>query len=396
MKTVGYLWHSFYSGNLGVSALSDANIQIVRDAMEKINSQERVKHILFGPRGDRGFKVPSYLKDFEYVEVSSIRHFFSIRNKLESCDLVLDIGSGDSFSDIYGAKRFLKICGLKLLCPQAKKKLIISPQTLGPFKSSWARLFARFAIHNCHKVFTRDEMSLERMKSLVSKQVFDEIELTTDVAFSLPKLTIEPESFAVVNNDNFNIGINVSGLLFYGGYNGRNQFGLKVDYPNLIKSILEKYSNKPNVKIWLIPHVYQINAPSFESDLDTAKLLKELYRETEIAPLFYDAREAKTFISKMDIVLAARMHAAIAAVSTGTACIPMGYSVKFEGLFNSLDYPYTLDLKTTSQADSLSYVDSIFEKVEEVQSYAKQSSVIAQKKLALYRSAISEFISQEL
>ena len=36
------------------------------------------------------------------------------------------------------------------------------------------------------------------------------------------------------------------------------------------------------------------------------------------------------------------MHSAIAAFSSGVAAIPVTYSRKFEGLFNTLNYPYLI------------------------------------------------------
>lgn len=394
MKKVGYLWHSFYSGNLGVSALSDSNIRIVKNALIKSGKDNNVKHILFGPKGDEGFKIPQDIGDVEYVEVSSVFNFFKIRQKLKECDLILDIGSGDSFSDIYGFKRFLKICGLKLICPNAKDKLIISPQTLGPFNSWWAKLLAKFAFSCTYAIFTRDSLSKQRAVELITSNG-KEINLTTDVAFSLKRLEEYPDNYPVINTNLINIGINVSGLLYSGGYSGRNQFSLSLDYSKLIDSIISRYQDESNIKIWLIPHVFQIERPSFESDLDVAKLLKDKFKKVDVSPIFHDAREAKTFIAKMDLVLAARMHAAIAAVSSGVACIPMSYSVKFQGLFNSIDYPYTVDLKQETQENVLKEIASAINNRSTIRESAQHSSKAAMEKLEVYLHSVYEFIDRK-
>lgn len=392
MKTIGYLWHSFYSGNLGVSALSDANVQIVMSAINCLETDADVKHIFFGPKGDRGFKIPKDIDNIEYIEVSSISKFYSIRKRLIECDLVLDIGSGDSFSDIYGFKRFLKICGLKLITPNAKKKLFISPQTLGPFNSWWSKFLSKIAFTNAYKIFTRDEMSRLRVQNLLPAEVSNEIVLTTDVAFSLRKLDYWPPRFPLVDNDKLNIGINVSGLLYTGGYSGRNQFELSLNYADLISSVVSFYESDKNVQVWLIPHVYQIEKSPFESDLEVSLALAKRHTGVKLAPIFYDAREAKTFISQMDIVFAARMHAAIAAVSSGTACIPMSYSVKFQGLFNSINYSHTLDMKKSSSEEAIKIINNAVENRKELELEAKISSQIANEKLKVYKDAIFEFI----
>ena len=55
-------------------------------------------------------------------------------------------------------------------------------------------------------------------------------------------------------------------------------------------------------------------------------------------------------IASMDVLVAARMHAVIAALSSGTAVIPTGYSPKFEGLTEKMNYPYLVDLRTLETA----------------------------------------------
>lgn len=396
MKKIGYLWHSFYSGNLGVSALSDSNIQIMIEAYEKNFKEQELKHILFGPKGDYGFKTPGYIKNFEYVEVSSLRKCFEIRRKLKECDVVVDIGSGDSFSDIYGFKRFIKIYGLKKLVHNPRERLLISPQTFGPFNSWWSKYLAKDALRNSFKVFSRDELSLGRVSRLFNGQQPESVYLTTDVAFALEKLAIKPEYFPLLSKSRINIGLNVSGLLYTGGYSGKNQFSLKLDYKKFIDQVIDRYRNQENTTVWLIPHVFQISNPSFESDLDIAESLVERFENVKIAPVFKGPRDAKTFISEMDVVLASRMHAAIAAVSTGTACIPLSYSIKFEGLFNSLEYPHSIDLRKVELNDALDIVDSKIANQSYLMSDAISATKLANTKLTIYKTHVEQFFKSNL
>lgn len=387
MRTIGLLWHSFYSGNLGLSALTDAHMSIIRDALP--SHEGPVKFIVFGPRGDSAFKPPEEFLNCEYVEISSIRKVRHIRNKLASCDYVFDIGSGDSFSDIYGFKRFLKIAGSKFLIPNMPDRLIISPQTFGPFVSWWSRIAAAKAFRSARRIFARDEMSLNRVMEMCGPSVSNRIDISTDVAFALKKLDEWPKNYPTLAEDKKLIGINVSGLLYSGGYTGENQFDLSLDYKELIHKILAALSVRTDVSVWLIPHVYQITTPAMESDLSVCTELTERYSNVQLAPLFYNAREAKTFISRMDIVLAARMHAAIGAVSSGIACVPMSYSVKFQGLFGGLEYPYTVDLKTLDLDTAYEKTLTAIENIDEMKVAALAASSRAIEKLKPYASYIS-------
>src|ERR1039457_7303958 len=53
---------------------------------------------------------------------------------LDGSDLVVAISGGDSFSDIYGLERFLYVSLPQILALWSGKRLILLPQTLGPFK----------------------------------------------------------------------------------------------------------------------------------------------------------------------------------------------------------------------------------------------------------------------
>ena len=67
-----------------------------------------------------------------------------------------------------------------------------------------------------------------------------------------------------------------------------------------------------------------------------------------LAPAFNTPIEAKSYISNMDIFIGSRMHSTIGAFSSNVATIPVSYSRKFEGLFNSLNYEYVINGRTES------------------------------------------------
>lgn len=392
MITIGLLWHSFVSGNMGVSALTDANMTIISRALKETGTTGPVRFILFGPRGDDAFAAPQEVGSYEYVTVSKFAQAPAVRRKLAECDMVFDIGGGDSFSDIYGFKRLLKIAGLKFLVPQMGKRLVLSPQTIGPFSASWARKLGGAALRRAHKVFARDAPSADRARDLLRPEQAEQLQLTTDVAFALSRFDYWPVSFPVLEEGKTHVALNVSGLLYSGGYTKSNQFGLSVDYATLIDNLIAELSARPDVVLWLLPHVYRISSTALESDRSVCMTLAEKTSGVNLAPLFYNAREAKTFIAGMNLMLAARMHAAIGAVSSGVACVPMSYSVKFQGLFESLDYPHTLDMKTVSQEEALARCLNALDHVEGMRADAQKSAASAQARLQPYRDFIAEFV----
>ena len=47
------------------------------------------------------------------------------------------------------------------------------------------------------------------------------------------------------------------------------------------------------------------------------------------------------------------MHGTIAAFTTNVACIPTAYSIKFSNLFQSLGYPYIVDMTKLTKKEAL-------------------------------------------
>ena len=79
------------------------------------------------------------------------------------------------------------------------------------------------------------------------------------------------------------------------------------------------------------------------------------------APRFQSPSEAKSYIAGLDFFMGARMHACIAAFSSGVPVVPMAYSRKFAGLFGTLGYDYTVDCTSETREAILAKVIAAFE-----------------------------------
>jgi polysaccharide pyruvyl transferase WcaK-like protein len=89
-----------------------------------------------------------------------------------------------------------------------------------------------------------------------------------------------------------------------------------------------------------------------EDDARASATLAAEFPGTVLAPAFTSPSEAKTYIAGLDFFAGARMHACIAAFSSGVPVVPMAYSRKFEGLFGTLGYGRTVDC-TTETAEAI-------------------------------------------
>ena len=349
-KTIGFWGLSFNSGNMGCNALSYSFLNILNN----ITTEYIQVYVFF-----QGSDFDASSLSTEKISVISVgynpRSIDSIKaliKHLKKCDISIDFTAGDSFSDIYGLKGFLKSCAFKKLAMILSKKFILGPQTYGPYTHWIAQSIAKHIIRKADYACSRDAASAEYVKALCGI----DMDIFTDVAFALPY-----KNHNTLVTTKKKIGINVSGLLWNGGYTGDNQFSLTVDYRSYITSLIESLLQQNGIEIYIIPHVISAGANP-ESDYPISEQLAAQYPAVHLAPRFTTPIEAKNFIAEMDIFTGARMHATIGAFSAGVITIPFSYSRKFEGLYNNLNYPYTINAReldtSTAVQLTLKYINN--------------------------------------
>lgn len=353
--TIGLLWHGDSSGNLGVGALTVGHMALVRQAAARAGVD--VDLHIFRPNDGR----PSYVKEGLAKRYDITGRFMASPGgywkALGALDLMLDIGAGDSFADIYPDKRFAYIMATKEMCLLRGVPLVFAPQTIGPFSRQPHSRLAGRVMTKALAVFARDPLSLAAIAELApAAKRFQAI----DVAFALP---FQP----MPKGPGVRVGLNVSGLLYSGGYDAGNDYGLTIDYRAFTERLIEALLAQ-GVTVELIPHVTSVIAR--DDDGSAMDLLKAKYPAVVRVPDFASPSAAKSWISSLDFLVAARMHASIAAWSSGVPVLPVSYSRKFEGLYKALDYPWLIPAKgfTTDQAvaTSLEAFDRRVELAEDI------------------------------
>lgn len=351
---------------------------------------------------DGDYHIQMNNKLIRYKQIGHVLHFskksfiksiINYRNKIfykkifKSADYILDIGQGDSFADIYGPTRFNFVNLIHKEAAKYRKPYCLLPQTIGPFKFDTIKTAANIAIEKATMVMARDKQSYDYVVANVPKQ--KNVKEYIDVAFFLPYTKQEFDPAYT------HVGLNISGLLWHGGYTGDNQFGLKDDYQEIIRGIIEYFIKMPNVKLHLISHVVG-SERNVENDYEVCyDLIHELNHPNLIlAPLFLSPIDAKSYISGMDFFMGARMHATIAAFSSGVPVVPMAYSRKFNGLFEeTLNYKHIVDLKGQRKNDILSLVIDNFSKRKDLMYKIKRilETIVEEKKKLIINDLKSFF-----
>ncbi|RKF12444.1 polysaccharide pyruvyl transferase family protein [Roseovarius spongiae] len=376
--------HSASNDNMGVGALSVSEVAILRRIAKARGIPIRIKVI------DSISERPPYVtgEDVSIRTTRPLRKPLDFFRAIRDSDMVIDIGGGDSFADIYGRRRLTQMFLMKYLTHLARRPLVLAPQTFGPFRRRLSTFLARQTIRLSAIATTRDSLSTACLRDMGIK---GEIIEASDVALRLP---YEPPP-ARPEGGPVRIGVNVSGLLMSGGYTRNNMFGLKMDYPQLMRDILQRFEDHPEpCEIHLVPHVISWTHDSLEDDYAASVRLSEEFPSVTVAPAFTSPSEAKSYIAGMDFFVGARMHACVAAFSSGTPVVPMAYSRKFAGLFGALGYDETVDCTTQSAEDILARIFDAFERRSELAQAQKAALGTGLEKLARYEAALGDLMEK--
>ncbi len=372
---IALIWANPYNKNFGVSALAYSALYLLTSALDHIDYEAEIYVI-----GSSKFQKDTLnIRDrsITFQNIHGLDYFspkaiiklilWPYKYKIGTTrkfDLVFDLSEGDSFSDIYGTRRYNRITNSKRFFNLLGIKQVLLPQTLGPFKSDKKRDTAIEAIKKMKLVISRDKMSYEFSANYLKKnQILESI----DLAFLLPFNRVD------FNSNYVHCGINVSGLLWNGGYTRKNQFNLKSDYQNLIRKIIEHFISLKDVKVHLVPHVIPDNSIK-ENDYEVSKRLKIDYPDVILPVKFENPIEAKSYIAGLDYFSGARMHSCIAAFSSGVPVLPLAYSRKFNGLFkNTLNYHFMGDCTSETEDVILDKVKESFTQRNDLKTYINKS-----------------------
>ena len=354
---IGLFGFSFEDRNKGCEALTYSFIavlnSIIPDDLKIINLS--------------GIGEADELKDlfhnimFEVTGFQRNRIGLESFKKLKKCDVVFDCTFGDNFSDIYSRSFASKTTFLKELTLLLHKPLVLAPQTIGPFSDQRLIRRVKKILEKSSLIYTRDSLSTEYVKKISGVDAIT----VTDLAFLLPY----NDQSGLRNGKR--VGINVSGLLWNGGFNNNNQFDLSVDYQKYTRSLIEWLLNN-SYEVYLIPHVIDEKESEIDEDYKICKTLDEEYDLPEPI-LFKTPIDVKSYISGMDFFIGSRMHSTVAAFSSGVVTIPFSYSRKFEGLYHNLDYDYIIKGKSVSTETAISETKRMIENNETLRACQEKS-----------------------
>ncbi|MDR2720349.1 MAG: polysaccharide pyruvyl transferase family protein [Nitrososphaerota archaeon] len=264
---------------------------------------------------------------------------FSYIPEFLKTDVCIDI-SGDGFSDAtqFSLSATLTHSFQLLGGVVFRKPVVICAQSIGPFNTFLSRFIARFVINNVDLVTIREEISAEYLKKLgVSKPV---MAVSSDFAFLLPPVS-PPEAHELLAKekiyplDHDIVGLVPSDIISkwaapdISDLTDKYNFYIKT-MAQIVDYLIECY----NVVVILMPQCFSKYA-RHDDGLAMRRVYQKVKHKNNVFMINgdYVPAEIRGIISQCSMIVTAKMHAAIAAVSTYVPVVVMAYSFKTRGIF---------------------------------------------------------------
>jgi len=247
-------------------------------------------------------------------------------------DFVLDL-SGDSYRDRPGGFAPAHHANLMAALAAGVPYGLVS-QSLGPFRAP-NRPVVGYLLSRAALIYIRERRTREILRGLGVPA--DRLELAPDVAFALEARSPEPiwaaEGIDPGRAERPRVAVSVSGLALRLSSRGRTNRYL-AESVRLVEHIRSRYG----ASVFLVPH--EVHPPYYGPDDRAAadELVRALGGPAWLRPIRgdHDASRLKGLIAQCDALVASRMHAAIAGLSSGVPTLMVSWSHKYRGVMDEI------------------------------------------------------------
>ncbi len=313
----------FVLSSFGDTAHDDARTEIDGRIQHRPHTQEALRR--FGAEWLKYRVIRRASTDWRHV-------MFRVQYEaLRRSDCALQIG-GDNYTLDYG--RPMRHVYLDEVLLSTGKPLVLWGASVGPFSADSAyerqmrHHLARFSL-----ILARESETVEYLSSI---GIEANVRLVADPAFAMAPVEAELDARTRRFVTGETIGVNVSPLA------GEYRNGTASEWIALVSDCVRTLANTAKCPILLIPHVTCSNNDDSAFLCEVLARLDSKRDLVALAPPTLSAAGYKWLISRLRAFVGARTHASIAALSTATPTISLGYSMKARGInkdiFGSLDW----------------------------------------------------------
>lgn len=243
--------------------------------------------------------------------VSSNRSLDGERVNWADISGILDI-SGFAYSDQWGNVPMQNLRMLTKACHLQNKKLILLPQSYGPFDNEKNRELAAEAFPLTSKIYVRDIASMKYLQNLNMGLKGNQLKLAPDITLTYSCSRQERKDYCC-----FTPNIRLIDQ-------GKEKWGK--DYLTIIARAIHTVLHETNLDVRILIHD--------KGDIRIADVLQESLKSPRIKlESEGNPKEIKRIIARSQFFVGSRFHALAGALSTGTPSIALGWSHKYLELF---------------------------------------------------------------
>lgn len=297
------------------------------------------KSLLFSLLASCGPALWVLLVSLSYNLLSKLR--MKARNIYENYNIVLDLSS-DSLNEYYGlVYPLFSLFELELLL-LSKKKVVVCPASIGPFKNKFMKRLVRYILSRTALVIAREETTLSFLRDIGIPE--NKLLFAADLAFLF---TAAPKNCgdAIVSSLGLNpqihrlVGVAPSSEIFRYCFpdisDSKNKYQ---KYIQLMAEATDFIIEKFNADVILIPHFIFPNEFIKNDKIASQDIYNHITNKARVKLLLddYRADEVKSVIGLCDIVISCRMHAAIASTSSTVPTVALSFGHKFHSVLGKM------------------------------------------------------------
>lgn len=317
----------------------------------------------------------------------------TLLREYKNADIVIDL-TGDTFSDDTSLISSVGTSLYIIMCKLLNKPIMMYAQSIGPFKTVFTRLLAKFALNRADLVIVREEITEKYLKKIgVTQQIY----LSADSAFLLSQAPIERVNEILLKED-IPIGncplIGISASQHIDSQFKGKSLDSNNEYRQIMAQLIDYMIENLHVKVLFVPHV-SFPDRGYDDKFVGKKIFDLINNKDNVFQIKgeYSPEELKGIISQCDLFIGARMHANIAALSSCVPTVAISYSIKTPGIMKMAGQEkYVCDFKAMTFEELKSKVDDAWENREKIRNALKTEVKVLQEKASYNAKLVKELI----
>ena len=321
----------------------------------------------------RAFVVSLFWKSFRKIGIDlSFLLKKGVLREYRNADLVVDI-KGITFTDFFPSPLAYLIHTLQLLLGVVLGKRVVKfTQEMGPFENKWNRFFAKLCLNRMDFILARSDRTKQYVEQLgVKRPVY----VHPDTAFILDVAPdeelsaimeaedlLEKPLIAVVPSRQIDKRISEKERR---GKESQNS------YTRAVARAADYLIEKWNATVLFLPNEISRVEEGYDDIYVARKILEAVQKKEKVKLISkeYPAPLLKGLISRCDMAVVSRYHSMVAALSTATPCLVVGWGFKYSQVMDRFGQSrFICDFQTVTFDEMKGKLDELWHDRERVKS----------------------------